>query len=193
MITGCHGVPPSSLATTSMVGTPATRRDSGGSSDTRVSPPLRPRKGPGGAGCRLYNNTDCSGGYDLSNEPMGKVTATAEACVAECAKNCACAVGVWGRTAQGTHRCYLKSKGPQLGRQGAFKGNLAFECTPTCAPPKPPRPPSPSPSHHHYGGGIKFAEWAKLGIDPGSSISELPSTAEIIRMGMAVLLHDGDE
>jgi hypothetical protein len=136
------------------------------------------------SGCRLFKNTDCSGGYDLSNEPMGKVTSTAQDCMAECAKNCACAIGVWGKTAQGTHKCYLKSQGPSLGTIGAYIGNVAFNCTPTCRPPKPR--PAPPP-HHHVGSAITFAQWVKIGVDPNSTIAEVPPTAEIIKMGLAVL------
>ena len=165
MVAGCSGPPPRLINNTNSTG----------------MRPLKSHSNGVGSGCQLYNDTDCSGGFDLSNEPMGKVTETAAACMDECAKNCACAIGVWGKTAQGTHKCYLKSKGPQLGKRGGYKGNVAFTCNPTCAPPKP------APPHHGGSTSIKFAEWAKLGVDPGSSVAELPSTAKIIEMGMEVL------
>ena len=78
--------------------------------------------------------------------------------MAECAKNCACAVGVWGKS-DSVHRCYLKSKPATLGAIGAYKDNVAFNCTPTCKPP-------PAPAPHPGGGGsrsIKVSEWLKIG------------------------------
>lgn len=157
---------------------------SNSSTVSRRSVEVEQRSSGDRTGCQLYIDTNCSDGFDLSSEPMGKVTPTAAACMAECAKNCACAIGVWGKTAQGTHKCHLKSKGPELEPHGAYKGNKVLTCKATCTPPKPVPPPPPRP-----GGtmAIKFVELAKLGVDPGSSIAEVPSTAEIIEMGMAVL------
>ena len=101
--------------------------------------------------------------------------------MAECAKNCACAAGVWGKSGS-VHRCYLKALPSAVGPIGGFKGNVAFNCTPTCEP-HPRKPPAAS--------GLKVADWLKLGTDPGTTIQELPSTAEIIEMGMAALAETG--
>ena len=136
-----------------------------------------------GKGCRLFEDTDCSSGNDLGAVP-GPPSASAEECMAECAKNCACAAGVWGKSGS-VHRCYLKALPSAVGPIGGFKGNVAFNCTPTCEPhrPHPRKPPAAS--------GLKVADWLKLGTDPGTTIQELPSTAEIIEMGMAALAETG--
>ena len=129
--------------------------------------------------CVVYNDTDCSDGDDLCHGPPGLAcpgVQTMEACVAECAKNCACAAGVWGRTGANEHECYIKAKPAHHTSIGAYKGNTAFTCTPTCK--LPPAPTS---------GPIKFAEWSKIGIDPGSTIADVPKTSAIISMGVAVL------
>lgn len=132
------------------------------------------------AGCAVFNNTDSSGGNDLCHGPSCINISTVQECIELCARNCACAAGVWGRTGKSGHKCYIKSLPAHHLQVGAYDGNTAFTCTPTCSPPPKPAPPPPH-------GAINFSQWVQLGIDPGSTIAEVPSTTEIIAMGMAVL------